>query len=175
MIVCAGNSESFPFALSIGVGLVESSINLTRLCLFDKPERLLFVGSAGSYGKYNIFDVVHTKSASQIELSYIDKLSYTPIDNVISTDNVSCETPIVNSSNYITTSKSHWDFFQKNNIHLENMEFFSVMRVAQEFDIAAGGLFVVTNYCDANAHNDFITNHKQAKGIIAKEIEKLSL
>ena len=48
MIVCAGRNETFPFAQTIGVGLIESAINLTRLCLFDKPEYLLFVGSAGS-------------------------------------------------------------------------------------------------------------------------------
>ncbi|MDD4855510.1 MAG: purine-nucleoside phosphorylase, partial [Sulfuricurvum sp.] len=31
MIVCAGNNETFDFALPIGVGLVESAMNLTRL------------------------------------------------------------------------------------------------------------------------------------------------
>ncbi|MCI0500930.1 MAG: purine-nucleoside phosphorylase, partial [Epsilonproteobacteria bacterium] len=35
MIVCAGRSETFDFAIPVGVGLIESAINLTRLCLFD--------------------------------------------------------------------------------------------------------------------------------------------
>lgn len=43
MIVCAGRNETFPFAHPIGVGLIESSINLTRMCLFDKPDFLLLL------------------------------------------------------------------------------------------------------------------------------------
>ena len=42
MIVCAGKNETFDFASPIGVGLIESSINLTKLILFDKPDFLLF-------------------------------------------------------------------------------------------------------------------------------------
>ena len=41
MIICAGRNETFSFAQTIGVGLIESAINLTRTCLFNKPEYLL--------------------------------------------------------------------------------------------------------------------------------------
>ena len=58
MIICAGNNETFSFATPMGVGLIEMSMNLTRLCLFDKPEFLLFVGTAGSYGAHQILDIV---------------------------------------------------------------------------------------------------------------------
>ena len=58
MIICAGRNETFAYAHSIGVGLIESAINLTRTCLFNKPEYLLFVGSAGTYGNHQIFDIV---------------------------------------------------------------------------------------------------------------------
>jgi hypothetical protein len=40
MIICAGNNETFDFAQPMGVGLIETSMNLTRACLFDKPEFL---------------------------------------------------------------------------------------------------------------------------------------
>ena len=43
MIVSAGKNETFPFARPIGVGLVESAINLTKLCLFNRPEYILFI------------------------------------------------------------------------------------------------------------------------------------
>ena len=66
MIICAGRNETFAYAHSIGVGLIESAINLTRMCLFDKPDYLLFVGSAGSYGNYKVFDIVESKRASNI-------------------------------------------------------------------------------------------------------------
>ncbi len=52
MIICAGRNETFKFAESIGVGLIESAINLTKLCLINKPDSLLFIGSAGSYGEH---------------------------------------------------------------------------------------------------------------------------
>lgn len=173
MIVSAGNIESFDFAFPIGVGLIESAMNLTRLSLFDKPEFLLFVGSAGSYGEKKIFDIVESRGASQIELSFIDKNSYTPMDNVIVSEglNVSHET-LVNSSNYITTNKKYSDFFLKNRIGLENMEFFSVLHVAKEFEIPAGGIFIVTNYCDKDAHKQFKQNHKKAMKLLKEYVNE---
>ena len=177
MIVCAGKTEEFSFAYPIGVGLIESAVNLTRLALFDRPDFLLFIGTAGSYGQHDIFDIVHSQSASQIELSFWEKRSYTPIDNVIESEglNVSRET-IVNSSNYITTDSSYWENFTKHGIGLENMEFFSVLKVAQEFNIPAGGIFIVTNMCDENAHNEYITNLQKAKNILEKHVkERFSL
>ncbi|OQX58874.1 MAG: purine-nucleoside phosphorylase, partial [Helicobacteraceae bacterium 4484_230] len=103
MIICAGNNETFDFATPMGVGLVEMAMNLTRLCLFDKPEFLLFVGSAGSYGNYRIFDIVESKTASNIELSFLQKKAYTPLDNIICAKEDKKEDVIVNSSNYIST------------------------------------------------------------------------
>ena len=174
MIVCAGNNETFPFATPIGVGLVESTINLTRLALFDKPEFLIFIGSAGSYGKYKIFDIVESMTASQIELSFWQNNSYTPIDNVIEASKVKDEKNrekiIVNSSNYICTNIELAKYYVNHNIHLENMEFFSVLKVAQEFEIPVLGIFVVTNYTDKNAHEEFIKNHKKAKELLTKYI-----
>ena len=173
MIVSAGNIESFNFAYPIGVGLIESTINLTRLALFDKPEFLLFIGSAGSYGEYKIFDIVESRGASQIELSFIDKNSYTPIDNVIISEglNVSHET-LVNSSNYITTNPNYSNFFVKNGIGLENMEFFSLLQVSKEYEIPAGGIFVVTNYCNRDAHKEFKQNHKRAMSLLKEYVNE---
>jgi nucleoside phosphorylase len=168
MIVCAGNNETFDFALPIGVGLIESAMSLTRLCLMEKPEFLLFVGSAGSYGKYQIFDVVESKTAANIELGFLDKNAYTPIDNVVSSQTNDEQDVMVNSSNYITTSeKAMWQF-RALGLELENMEFFSVMRVAQAFGIPSGGVFCVTNFCDTHAHRDFVANHGFAK-VLLKE------
>lgn len=172
MIVCAGNNETFDFATPVGVGLIESTINLTRLCLFDKPEFLLFVGSAGSYGELNIFDIVESKTASNIELSFLANDAYTPIDNVISTNTTNKKDIIINSSNYISTNEELTKKFLKFGIGAENMEFFAVLRVAQEFDIPAGGVFCITNYTNKNAHSDFLKNHERAKQILSKYIKK---
>ncbi len=166
MIVCAGNGEEFSYAAAIGVGGIESSIELTRIILSTRPNFLLFIGSAGSYGKKGIFEIVHSQSACNIENSFLSANSYTPIDNFItSSSDVSRET-IINSSNYITTSKEISKKYLEKNIDLENMEFFSVMSVAKRFSIPAGGLFVVTNYCDKDAHKDFLSNRVRAMKLL---------
>ena len=164
MIICAGNNETFKFAEPMGVGLVDMAINLTRKCLFDKPEFLLFIGSAGSYGDHEIFDIVESNTASNLELSFLENNSYTPIDNVLKSDNklVHNQT-IVNSSNYITTNFDLAQNYKHYNMGIENMEFFSVLRVAKEFNINVAGIFVVTNYTNKDAHEDFMKNHHEAK------------
>jgi nucleoside phosphorylase len=163
MFVCAGDIEQFDFATPVGIGLVNSAINLTKICLLNPPEFLLFVGTAGSYGGHEIFDIVESRSGANIETGFFTHGAYTPIDNVISSsDNVSRET-IVNSSNYITTDPTLSPHYLTHNISLENMEFFSVMRVGQEFGIPTGGIFIVTNYCDGDAHATFLANHAEAK------------
>ena len=49
------------------------------------------------------------------------------------------------------------------NITLENMEFFSVLKVAQYFQISCIGIFCVSNFVGKNAHNEFIENHMLVK------------
>lgn len=172
MIICAGNNETFDFATPMGVGLIDTAMNVTRLCLFDKPEFLLFVGTAGSYGSAKVMDVIASKTAANIELSFLQKHSYTPINNIISAQTEDKKDVIVNSSNYITTDALLASRFEALGIGLENMEFFSVLRVAQEFGISAGGIFCVTNYCNENAHEDFIKNHHAAKAKLTEYIKK---
>ena len=70
---------------------------------------------------------------------------------------------IVNSSNYITTDEDSANQMARAGIALENMEFYAVMKVAQNFGVPAMGVFCITNYCDKNAHNDFLVNHSEAK------------
>ena len=162
MFICAGESESFDFAKPVGIGMIDVAINLTEMCIENLPPFILFVGTAGSYGEKEIFDIIESKTATNIENSFFGGGSYTPIDNVISTaDDVSRET-MVNSSNYITTDAKRSKHYIAQNIHLENMEFFAVLKVAEKFSIPAAGIFIVTNYCDENAHEDFKKNHAEA-------------
>ena len=172
MIICAGNSETFSFAQPMGVGLVETAMNLTRLCLFDKPEFLLFVGSAGSYGDAQIFDIIESKTAANIELAFLSNDAYTPIDNVVSTNTTNVKDIVVNSSNYISTNETLTQNFLKLGVGIENMEFFAVLKIAEEFNIPAGGVFCVTNYTNANAHEDFLKNHEKAKELLEVHVKK---
>ena len=178
-ILCAGNNESFDFAKPIGIGLVNSCINLTKLILTKKPKSIIFIGTAGSYGNFKPFDIVHSNWATNIETGFFFNNCYTPLDNKISSKsiNVSCETTnnnkiLVNSSNYITTNKEISNKFLVSGIEVENMEFFSVLTVANKFNIPALGIFIVTNYCDEFAHSDFVKNHQQAKEKLALHVRK---
>ena len=175
MILCAGDSESFPFAVPIGIGMVNAAIHLSRLMLMSPPEYLLFVGTAGSYGNHEIFDLVESKTAANIEQGFLAGTAYTPLSNVISAaEDVSRET-IVNSSNYITMDKEIASKYLAKRLELENMEFFSVLAVAREFDIPAGGLFCVTNYCDEKAHETFLKNQAKAMELIETYLKEKGL
>jgi len=177
MFICAGKSEQFDFALPVGVGLVDVATSLTRHCVVRKPDFLCFVGTAGSYGEKAIFDIIESIHATQIEQSLIHADAYTPLEEIVKgisslsdetemdsalfeNRNVSRET-VVNSSNYITTNKVAGVWYKKRGIHLENMEFYAVVKVAKMFNIPAMGIFVVTNYCNKDAHRDFIKNHQE--------------
>ena len=62
MIICAGRNESFPhLPTQLVLVWLKVAINLTRMCLFDKPEFLLFIGSAGSYGNHQILILLNQK------------------------------------------------------------------------------------------------------------------
>lgn len=191
MFICA-RGENFSFAKDIGVGLVESAIELTALILRENPQFLIFIGSAGAYDKsVNLFDIFISNSATQIESSFSKDESYTPLDNKI--EIVSYETlqnqradsnkdssvnlnaildsqkfprAIINSSNYICTDEIFAEKMTRAGIMLENMEFFAVLKTADYFKIPALGIFCVTNYCDKNAHNDFLANHKEAQRLL---------
>jgi len=169
MFVCAGESEQFDFAVPIGIGLLDAAIVLTRLCLEQNPEEVVFVGSAGSYGAVKLLEIVESSRAVNIESSSLNGASYSPIEHY-----VSCETLpaslIVNSSNYITTDKSLSPQYLERNIQIENMEFYAVLKVAKKFGIPAKGIFCVTNYCDDNAHVDFLTNHEESKRLLVHYI-----
>lgn len=169
MFICAGHIESFPFAKPIGIGLIQSAIGLTQLILSENPRELIFIGTAGSYDPaIELLSIHESTRAAQIELSYLERRSYTPLENVIAveqeSDNVSCETAplIVNSSNYITTD-SHLSLrFPPLGIALENMEFYAVLEVAKRFHLSAQGIFCVTNYTDSSAHESFKRHHAHA-------------
>ncbi|SFZ98865.1 Purine nucleoside phosphorylase [hydrothermal vent metagenome] len=171
MIICAGKTEQFDFAMPVGIGMINVAINLTKLCLEKKPDYIMFVGTAGSYGEKKVFDIIESKTAANIENSFFSGGSYCPIDNVVtSVKDVSRET-LVNSSNYITTNKEIGKYYTAQNVQIENMEYFAVLQVANYFGISAGGIFIVTNYCDENAHEDFLKNQKEAMKKLDKYVK----
>lgn len=173
MIYCAGKIESFTFAKSIGVGLIESAMNLTQSIFKDNPTEIIFVGTCGCYDcGEKLLEIFETQSAAMIELSFLQKQSYTPLENFITTKNVSRGTiinenlknkeKIVNSSNYISLDSNLAQKLLKLGIAYENMEFFSVLQVAKNFNLPALGIFCSTNYIHKDASLEFHRNHSEA-------------
>lgn len=176
MIVCAGRNETFKFAKTIGVGLIQSAINLTKICLTNKPDSITFIGSAGSYGEYKIFDIIESSKASNIELSFLSNSSYTPLDKILEFNSKMMKNDtIVNSSNYISTNEKLANQYNEYGIGIENMEYFSVLQVALEFEIPVAGIFIVTNYTNENAHKDFLKNHNEAMEKLTKYLDDKNL
>ncbi|EAL7274307.1 purine-nucleoside phosphorylase, partial [Campylobacter coli] len=100
-----------------------------------------------------------------IEFSYISDQFYTPanIEIKLNNQNVSRETIKVNSSNYICQNSKAAKEFAKLGFFAENMEAFSILSVAKNLDIDAECILCATNFCNENAHEDFIKNHQKAK------------
>ena len=139
--------------------------------LYQMPEKIVFVGSAGLYKDGEILQIYESSVGANVEISSIENRSYSPIECEISSI-VSRGTIKTNSSNFITTDKNLAHKMFEKGYFLENMEFFSVLKVAQIFKIPAYGIFVATNFCDKNAHADFIKNHAEAKKILTKYIKE---
>ena len=69
IIISAGRNEVFPFALPMGVGLVDMGINLTRfLCKNEQnlSSEIVFIGSAGLYKEGEIFGIYESSIAANI-------------------------------------------------------------------------------------------------------------
>lgn len=176
MIVCAGKIESFSFAKTIGIGLIDTAINLTKICIENKPEEIIFIGTAGSYGNYEFFEILESKRAANFELSFLSKDSYTPIENICEGENnLFRNDTIVNCSNYISINENLTSSFNDFGFGIENMEFYSVLKVAKEFNIKVAGIFIVTNYTNENAHNDFIKNHTKAMEMLTNYLKSKNL
>ena len=154
MFVCAGKIERFDFASPIGIGLVESAASVATLCEKYKPKKIVFVGTAGSYGEVRIGEIVEATRSVSVEPAYFSGRAYTPLSLMPIASrkrDVSRETfsTIVNSPNFITTDMSVW-----------NMEFYAVVKTARRYGVEVEGVFGVTNYCDKAAHRDFIAHHE---------------
>lgn len=162
MIICAGESESFEFAKPIGIGLINSAINLTKILLTNKQNELVFIGTAGLYYEGKILEIYESSTAYNLEISKVLELSYSPLIEQ-NRANVSRETLAINSSNFITTDRNCAIKFSQIGLFMENMEFYAVKEVAKKFNIPCYAILCATNFCNQNAHQDFIKNHSAAK------------
>ena len=184
LITCAGKNESFSFAKSIGIGMIEPCVNLSQILLSKKPEKLVFIGTCGLYDtNLELLRVYESQHAFNIELSKLEFGFYSPavcevnlsgasaglavsgVDKGASGNSslVSQETFISNASNYICANARSAAKFKALGLDLENMEIFSVLSVAKHFGVEAACFLCASNYCDEKAHETFLANHARAK------------
>ena len=52
------------------------------------------------------------------------------------------------------------------------MEFFSVLSVAKEHNIPAGGIFIVTNQCGPKAHEEYMQHYQEAMQKLQRYIKE---
>ena len=177
MYICAGEIEQFDFAKPVGIGMIDTAVNLVKLCEKESPEEIVFIGTAGSYGNCKVFDVAESHAAVTVENSYFNAGAYTPM---VSRE-TSLEMPVdpsgsvvVNSSNYITTDEKIAHCYLDEKIEIENMEFFAVLRTARLLGVPARGIFIVTNYCNQTAHEDFLRNHQEAMKRLTRYVKSMA-
>ncbi|STP05009.1 nucleoside phosphorylase-I family protein [Helicobacter acinonychis] len=180
MLLCAGRNEALKGAVPIGVGLIESAINLTRICLKNPSiESVIFIGSAGSYSlEIELLSVFESAQGYQIEESFSHLNSYTPLDNFIqieTKEKALFKRARVNSSNYIHTNEMFAAKMVQKGVLLENMEFFSVLSVAKTFSLKAKGIFCVSNHVGLNARKEFKENHAKVKQVLENTIDSLAI
>lgn len=198
VFVCAGVSEEFDFATSIGVGLVESAGRLSLLLnsLGGGLEEVVFVGSCGFYIRgdkeaeklpklLEVFEVFH---AANLEASGVLNLAYSPLLAPLkefgskanggknSTSQQASKSPqipynTINSSNFITTDEGLSKLFA-NHFLGENMELYAVGQIAQMFKLKWRGVMCGTNFCDKNARKTYLANLAAAKENLLKYLKE---
>jgi len=184
LIVSAGRGEFFDGVLPVGVGLVESTITLSRFLTGRKVKGVIFVGTIGSYGSLQIGEEVISYSATQIEIGALEKKSYSPLQLEVENRKIEGElSPLIpilprrvikiNSSNYITTDWELASLFRKGGVEGESMEFYAILETLHRFNLPGFGYFVVTNYTNSSAHSSYLENLPMARKKIGKFVEEL--
>ena len=158
LVISAGKNEIFDFALPMGVGLVDMAINLTKFL----QKRACIVADEKGINLKNI----DPHYLAKIEAKFAN-LSNPELQNLSQNFSKNPERNLYQMPEKIVFVGSAGLYKDG-----ENMEFYSVLKVAQIFKIPAYGIFVATNFCNKNAHTDFIKNHAEAKKILTKYIKE---
>lgn len=167
MIISAGITETYDWATPVGVGF-NAAIKLSELIMKNNPKRIVFVGSMGLYSKdYELFSIHRFNAASNVELSVLDDLSYSPIMQQIYK---------INSSNYIC---KNYEKAQKMHSQYgfigENMEVFAIFETAKYYKIPAIAYLIATNYCDETAHEEYLKNYELANAKLEDYLENIGI
>ncbi|MEO1942440.1 MAG: hypothetical protein ABGW77_06065 [Campylobacterales bacterium] len=177
LLLSAGRSEIIPGTVPVGVGFLEAGLQLARLLERGEWDEVLFLGTAGSYGKVPPFWLIESWVGVQWEVGWVEGKGYSPIELKVASPRPKSRLKlpplpkvegVLNSSHYITTDWRVGQKFLKLGAIGESMEHFGIIRVGTLTQIPVRGLYLVTNYTDSEAHLSYRRNLPKALEILTE-------
>lgn len=172
-------SENFQY-LELGLGYLNAAINLDRYLnkLKKKPEKIIFLGTAGVFESLKIADLVCVKNVSLLLSASRMNLAYSPIKKEDLTISSSLSKEFENikkvrcfSSLDISLSKFLYLELKKDfpdEILVENMELFGLAKVSDDHKIPWEAYLGISNFIGARAHQEW----KETNEIVSEKLNK---
>ena len=167
---------------TIGIGLVDSAINLTRILEeYAYLKNIIFIGTAGAYkdSKLKIGDLVQAKETGLFSLSQYEGDSYLPNKMI---KKISCNqfsgieaVQVASVLEINRRGEKLAKVFWKTGYSAEHMELFSVARVAKKFNKNIYSVLGVSNIVNQSAHQDWLKNNKKVSLETNKKLKELLL
>ncbi len=158
---------------TLGIGFLEAALQLNKILQDANYSRIIFLGTAGAYSQQlKIGDIVSVSSVALLNYLTVEAKGYLPQEyEVYESSTINNQKPAIYanclSSLEITKSEAlskkiiNSSLFALDHLPLvENMELYGIARIASEHNIPWSALLGVTNYTNANAHQDWKTNHE---------------
>lgn len=179
-LICSAIKEEIQYlsllgqdiALALGIGYLEAAINLENYLLNNQEEKITeicFLGTAGSYKKnLELGELVQVKTSSLLNLGTILNHAYLAksfadwqlVENTnLDLKKVHCLSSLEITTNYETSKKISGKY--KSDFLVENMELYGVAQIAQKHQIECSSILAITNYTDAQAHENWQKNQEK--------------
>lgn len=164
----------------LGIGFLEAAINLAEILNSKRIDQVFFLGTAGSYLKNLEFNsIVSISSTMLLNLGALQELSYVPIQqeefklNQIKNHlQAKCLSSLEISKDQSISTLIKEKFSSTDEFIVENMELYGIAKVCKQHGIPLTAFLAVTNYIDANAHDDWLRNQVTGSQNLAKEFFK---
>lgn len=151
---------------SLGIGFLDSALNLEKLICSNTITEIVFIGTAGSYNKaLSIGEIVSINSTAALNLGAVLGLAYVAgkqesfeLEVFKDFKPAKCFSSLEISREEIIAEK----LIAQNSADkflVENMELYGVAAVAAKNKIPLKSLLGITNYINPNAHEDWKANN----------------
>ncbi len=184
---------------TLGIGYFDAALQLNKILQDANYSRIIFLGTGGSYSKeLGIGDLVSISSVSLLNLGTVLEHSYVPIEYDAyecsrlqaqhSTVSANClssleitkcnqvskkienyyKDPVRHAASFIQQSSSEAGTIQLPLV--ENLELYGVAKIASEHNIPWSAFLGITNYTDANAHQDWKANQERVSEKLCESV-----